>query len=234
MVCGESRVMLNVEMAEGKELDAQKEYRDFLGASPATTLRLAKPYAESARVVIGDSWFGSCNTAEQLYDELGQYCIMAVKTGHKGYPKKKLIDAVQDERGSAQSIKVEVKLERGTKEFYAGAFMDKVPLLVVGTCGTSVLVVEVTCHHTIYRDGSFPSAKYFVQQPQMHDVYRKMFNGVDLLNRDCFGTLSLQHTVKTRFWACRLFLALLGMCEVNALNAYRATVGEISRYEWLL
>lgn len=30
-----------------------------------------------------------------------------------------------------------------------------------------------------------------------------------------------------------MFLAILGMCETNAMKAYRATVGPISRFEWL-
>jgi hypothetical protein len=30
-----------------------------------------------------------------------------------------------------------------------------------------------------------------------------------------------------------LFLALLGMCETNALKAYRHTVGPMERYTWL-
>jgi len=70
--------------------------------------------------------------------------------------------------------------------------------------------------------------------PGMHDTYRRNFNGVDLFNRDCFGSFSLQHAVHTKSWARRLFLALVGMCEVNALNAYRASVGEITRFEWLI
>ena len=66
----------------------------------------------------------------------------------------------------------------------------------------------------------------------MHDTYRKHFNAVDLFNRDCFGVNSLQFAVQTKSWARRLFLALMGMCSVNALNAYRATVGEMTTYEW--
>ena len=31
-----------------------------------------------------------------------------------------------------------------------------------------------------------------------------------------------------------MFLALLGMCETNAMKAYRNTVGPITRYEWLV
>jgi len=67
----------------------------------------------------------------------------------------------------------------------------------------------------------------------MHDTYRRNFNGVDLFNRDCFGSYSLQQTVLTRSWHRRMFLAILGMCETNAMKAYRTCVGPISRFEWL-
>lgn len=39
--------------------------------------------------------------------------------------------------------------------------------------------------------------------------------------------------VKTRSWERRFFLAMLGMCETNALKAYRHVVGPITRYAWL-
>lgn len=67
----------------------------------------------------------------------------------------------------------------------------------------------------------------------MHDTYRRNFNGVDLFNRDCFGTYSLQKTVMTRSWHRRMFLAILGMCETNAMKAYRKEVRPITRFEWL-
>lgn len=68
----------------------------------------------------------------------------------------------------------------------------------------------------------------------MHDTYRRNFNGVDLFNRDCFGKYSLQMTVLTHSWTRRFFLAVLGMCETNALKAYRETVGPITRHQWLI
>ena len=60
MVCAVTRIMLNAELAEGKQRDAMKRYRDQVGASTATTLRLVLPYKGTGRVVIADSWFGSC------------------------------------------------------------------------------------------------------------------------------------------------------------------------------
>ena len=66
----------------------------------------------------------------------------------------------------------------------------------------------------------------------MHDTYRRLFNAVDLFNRDCFGSHSLQFTVHTKSWQRRLFLALFEMCKTNALHAYRYLEGPITRYDW--
>lgn len=67
----------------------------------------------------------------------------------------------------------------------------------------------------------------------MHDIYRKQFNAVDLFNRDCFGKHTVQFAVQTKSWWRRMFLALLGMCETNAMKAYRYTVGPVGRYDWI-
>ena len=64
LACASARIVLQMEMVEGRELDATKKYRDQVGASTATTLRLCEPWAGSGRIVVADAWFGSCNTAE--------------------------------------------------------------------------------------------------------------------------------------------------------------------------
>ena len=86
--CGDSSILLNIDLVEGKVVDRQKAYMDKVQyPSTATTLRLAEPWKGSGRVVIADSWFGSCRTAEWLWDELGLYSILCVKNGHKGFPR---------------------------------------------------------------------------------------------------------------------------------------------------
>lgn len=154
-------------------------------------------------------------------DELGLHSILAIKTGHRGFPKQHLISQVRGERYTKAFMKVDVELEVGKTSFYAGAFMDKIPLLLVGTCGTSLDAEEVTRDRREWVEGGFVTSRYKVRQPVMHDTYRRNFNGVDLFNRDCFGEHSLQMTVKTRSWHRRMFLAILGMCETNAMKAYR-------------
>lgn len=98
LACGDSGVLLNAEVVEGASTDATKRWRDQVGATTATTLRLCEPYAGTGRTVIGDAWFGSCNTAEWLMDVFGLHSILAVKTGHRGFPKQQLIDEVSGQR----------------------------------------------------------------------------------------------------------------------------------------
>ena len=105
-------------------------------------------------------------------------------------------------------------------------------MLLVATAGTSLPGETVVRQHHEFRDGGVVLTEYECTQPGMHNQYRRHFNAVDLFNRDCFGSHSLQFAVQTRSWYRRPFLALLGMCETNALHAYRATVGPITRYAW--
>ena len=86
-----------------------------------------------------DSWFGSYNMAEWLLNEMGIFCILANKTGHKGFPKKELIAKVSGERYSTYCMKLDVDLEIGIRTFYASAFQDKQTMIIVATAGTLVL-----------------------------------------------------------------------------------------------
>jgi hypothetical protein len=96
-------------------------------------------------------------------DELGLYCILAIKTGHRGFPKKHLVEAVKGQRFTAKFMRTDVQLEIGTTTFYAGAFMDKQPLLCVGTCGISTLAEEVERDRTEWVGGSFRTTRYRVR-----------------------------------------------------------------------
>ena len=93
----------------------------------------------------------------------------------------------------------------------------------------STLAAEVERDRTEWVGGSFRTTRYRVRY-----TYRCNFNGVDLFNRDCFGSYSLQKTVLTRSWHRRMFLAILGMCKTNAMKAYRTCVGPVTRFEWLV
>ncbi len=104
-------------------------------------------------------------------------------------------------------------------------------MYVVASCGTS-LITEVAHRRTRNPKSTAPPT-YELPMPEFHALYRRYFNAVDLFNRDCFGPMSVQVAIKTKSWYRRFFLALLGMCETNAMNAYRMEVGHIERFVWL-
>ena len=153
-------IVLNINLVEGKQLDALKSWRDEVGATTAVTLRLCEPWKGTGRTVIGDSWFGSCNTAEWLMDTLGLHSILAVKTGHAGYPKAAMIAAVEGERFKSHFKKIDVELDTGVRTFYAGAHMDKKPMLLVSTCGTSLPGETIKRDHREFVDNEVLRTTY--------------------------------------------------------------------------
>jgi hypothetical protein len=126
----------------------------------ATTLRLCLPYKGTGRTLVADAWFGSCNTSEWCADELGIYTIMAVKTGHAGFPKAKLKEDIMGERFTYKCYKTEVELETGVWTFYASGFMDKKPLLLVANCGTTFYEKEVTRVRRKFEGGAINKTTY--------------------------------------------------------------------------
>jgi hypothetical protein len=98
-VCSAANIVIEAELDEGKEAMKTAEYHDVTATYTTVTLRLTKAYAHTDRVVIGDSRFGSCNTAEFLSDVHGLDSILAVKTASAGFPKRRLREALGGVRG---------------------------------------------------------------------------------------------------------------------------------------
>ena len=80
-----SGIMLGLELNEGKEALAAKQWHAEQGATTSTTFRLTKPWHGSGRIVTGDSWFASVKTAVQLHKH-GLYFLGPVKTARRKYP----------------------------------------------------------------------------------------------------------------------------------------------------
>lgn len=139
---GPARFMLNIDLVEGAETDRRKRFMAETGnkQSTATTLRLVEPWRGSGKVIVGDSWFGSLRTAEELA-EWGLYSCLCVKQGTSGYPKAEMREALR-ERGDTKFMYTKVRLgyegEGDEILVYAGGHMDKAPLTLVGTVGMSL------------------------------------------------------------------------------------------------
>lgn len=141
-----------------------------------------------------------------------------------------MAEALAGRRGARASFRVNVELDRGEKPFFASGVMDRKPMYVVSSCATT-LITEVAKRKTRTESGATEEIE--VPFPEMNALYRRYFNAVDLFNRSCFGPQSMQGAIKTKSWYRRLFLAMVGMCETNAMHAYAYSVGPVERYEWL-
>lgn len=160
--CASSKIMLFFEPVEGKLVDREKKWVDRFGATTACTLRLVERWQGCGHIVIGDSWFGSTRTAEELL-ELGFYSVLSIKRGCKDFPKRELLDAMKT-RGDVRFYWDEVTLgvEGGgdTYTVYAAGHMDKKPLLIAATCGTSLAGLARKRHYARYKEGRYVVDNY--------------------------------------------------------------------------
>jgi len=134
--CADSGVLVHAELVEGAEVDHKKKSWAALKSTTACTIRLTNSYQGSGRIVIGDAWFGSVRTVEELR-KVGLYAIMCVKQGCAGYPRLELKQAMRT-RGDQRFKKRDMWLNAGILPMWAGAHMDKQPLLLCATTGTSL------------------------------------------------------------------------------------------------
>jgi hypothetical protein len=217
-----------------EEVDAQKEYVAQYKATTACTLRITKPWHGSGRIVIGDAWFGSVRTVEELRDK-GLYSVMCVKQGCAGYPKKELLEACK-ERGDQMFMQVKVVFDDGVERpVLAGAHMDKKPLLLCATCSTSLPGEPKVRYRSRLHNGVVEKSTYTLEQPQMHALYRANFNAVDMFNRMSLAPGSLVEVWQTpRAWH-RVFAGVLSFIETNAFfafNAYNDMRVKLTKAQW--
>ena len=217
-----SGIWLDRDLVEGKEADSKKEFFADFGSTTSTTLRLARRWFGSGKCIVADAWFGSCRTAEELREN-GVHCIMSVKIGHKGYPKKELLEACK-ERGQVKTLKCQVQLgwenEGPVEDFYAMCHMDKKPMLIISTCGMTLPGPNRQRDRYVWENGAIVHRTWTLQQPHMMAVYRANFNAVDRLNKEAFGRTSLCEAIGTKTWWKRVWFGLLAMSTQNAYHAF--------------
>jgi len=92
--------MTALEIQKGARLMPNEPFHRELGATAACTVRMAlkhqasRPPGAGKGGVKGDSWFGSAKTANEL-QRRGCEGVFQVKTGHRGYPKAFIKDAMK-------------------------------------------------------------------------------------------------------------------------------------------
>lgn len=204
-----SNIVLNMELYEGKDIMAAKEYADGLGATAATSVRLPEPYHGSGRIIIADSWFGSVKTVGELRNR-GLYSIMIVKTAHKQYPRLLLPEtALQRKEWEAYTATID------GVEYQACRFLDLKMKDSISTYSTAIPGrPRQTRHHGL------------VPRPQVAEQYLKNSASIDVHNHYRTGSCGFEDIWHTKNPHRRQLAGILGFCFTNSFLAMKYFTGQ--------
>ena len=219
--CGETGVIIFYEPYEGKSRMAMAEFVELAGKNPAKALRCTKPWHGTGRLVILDSGFASVSCAKHLADK-GLFMIGNVKTADTAFPKAWLLSKVP-RRGMTATCTTTVTTPGGLQLHLLGAAdMDRQPMALLGSAGTSLPGRTLHRHFTTIRaDGTYNVRDATLEQMHIHELYRKFFNALDKHNSIRQGGHCFEDSWKTQSWYVRDFQMLWGISEVNAWLIYR-------------
>ncbi|KAG8262481.1 hypothetical protein J6590_052126 [Homalodisca vitripennis] len=95
-----SRIIIGLEINEGKEEMKNKKWQKDFGAGTATTLLLTEPWHGTGRIVVGDSWFSSVKTSIQLKERAYNLHRPALeKKSHTDFTKALALQLIKNQFG---------------------------------------------------------------------------------------------------------------------------------------
>lgn len=218
-----SRIMVGMEINEGKDVMCNKKWQRELGAGTATTLRLTEPWHGTGRIVVGDSWFGSVKTSTELRKR-GLYFLGMVKTAHKNYPLKEAVRRCPQGKGSA----VVATARREETDLIAVAWRDLKVHTFVGTCSTTI--PGQPCRKKRTNENGQVIFKE-VSRPKLVEEYFSGAPAIDIHNHIRQDGLSLETVWSTQKWQHRMFACIFGIIETNAFLAYNFFINKRNSFE---
>lgn len=247
MACGESGVLMSLDIMEGKLLNQMKPF-EFYGAGTAVVLRLCQPYFGTDRVIIADSAFSSVKTtmAAQKY---GLHFMGAVKTAHKLFPKQFLNKWFSDgfdqqgkfirSRGSHCLLSSQFQKNVPNQmdmpgipivpvfgTMYAIGWQDKKLKAIVSSCGTTMPSPSPSIrsrHKKMVVDGSYVTEHRTINipRPVMVEQFFRHFAAIDIHDHYRQGVLEMERTWHTKTWWHRIFATVWSITIVNTYFGYR-------------
>ncbi|KAK3247757.1 hypothetical protein CYMTET_20544 [Cymbomonas tetramitiformis] len=225
-----SKVMVYLDLQEGKAQDSLKTYYKEYGATTAFILRMidVMKLRGKGKVIVADSWFGSVKAAI-LVAETGNFLLSLVKTNSAAYPIGELRELAQHIDKSTHSTRAvtlvaSVKLDIGTRTLiacYHKGPADSI-LPIISTCGTTVPGPDRGYDaHKKLSNGEREIERRVCKQPEVAAIYRKFFHIIDNINQQCSQTQRLDDAWKTHYWAHRFFSKMLAIMKVSGENLWK-------------
>ena len=233
-------VMVKFELHQTKELEQLKEFSkavtsdqllqayDFveplfdagykeIPAHAQWILRITKDYHGTDRMLVADAGFGSVTAARMLH-KVGIWCIMNVKGCHKLAPKAWCLSHLRD-RGDTINL---INEQFGVPLLLSG-HMDKKPMVLVATVGTSTNAVQALkrVRYRWKQDQGTMQRTYYLIHSVVHSIYRMYFNVVDVHNRSRHGVRDIAAVWQCMFYGTRLIMTIFHFVAVNAIKIFR-------------
>jgi len=233
MVCGATRIMLALEIQEGKLPMRKKEHCARLGATAACTTRLMEMVAGCGQSTteakskpdkgLGDSWFGSVTAVVEAAKN-GQELVSCVKTNSSKSPKKEMEEAMKNcPSGSYYVAVCNVPDEDNIRiVFISYKYNAKKVLHFVTTAGAGSTVPDPNRSYTAKFPDEFGNvAVRKVPRPACLSDYFEKSNCVDVHNQMRQGFLGLEDKWVTQCGYFRIFCTIFGMCVIDTKEAMR-------------
>ena len=215
-----SKIMVFMELQEGKAAMALKPFHNDLGATAACTKRMIVigGLEGSGKVAVVDSWFASRKTLLALHD-VGVYMIGNIKTAHACFPKSCLWTDCR------QLVRGDHVVYRGVTDSTNGVYV----CAIGWKCGETKTTMTLICNCDTTIDGTpaqverqdqFGNAtKILFKRPHVVETYNTASGAVDYHNRVRQGDLALEKKWVTAKWEFRLFTTVIGICVTDAFLA---------------
>lgn len=223
----ETKILLKLEIMEGKEAMSTKEFVERYGAQTAIVRRMVQHYLGTDRTILGDSAFASVKTAIVMR-EVGLHFIGVVKTAHKLFPSKFMkafFDSKTNLRGSHVTLKTTVSSEILTPtEIFAVGWKDKQMKSLVCTRGLTLPGMPWMRYN--YESNVNNGRKTIIKKecqvprPQVVQVYFNGFSAIDIHDHYRQGSLAIESGWLTKTWWHRIYSTIFGMILTDAFFAY--------------
>lgn len=225
--CGDSKMIILLELQEGAKLMEHKKFTDKEQSHTAQTLRLVEPWFNTHRIIVGDSAFGSLSTTCALL-AVGLNCIMMVKQCKSKYPIdhfSKLDDAKnkrsEDDRGAHSIALTMVQIAGVIWPVYALAWHDWKMKTVIANIGSSLPGNDhVKKRSRIDENNETVHYEKRVKRPKMIEDMFSVFSIIDVHDHLRQGSLAFHSSWHTHSWWVRLFSSVYGIIIVNSYYMY--------------
>jgi hypothetical protein len=233
MVCGATRMMLALEIQEGKFPMREKPHCDRLGATAACTTRLMELVADCGQSEtelkskpdkgLGDSWFGSVTAIVEAAKN-GQELIGGVKTNFSKSPKKAMEEFMENCPSGSYYVavcnvpdKVDVKIIFVSYKYNARKVLHFVMTDGAGSTVPDPNRAYIACFPDEF--GNLAARK--VPRPACLSDYFEKSNVVDVHNQMRQGILGLEDKWVSQCGFFRVMCSIFGMCVIDTKEAMR-------------